>query len=52
MDTPEVLYKKPADLFVADFISNPKMNFYDAEIMREDGKTYASFSGIKIQDRS
>ncbi len=49
MDTPEVLYKKPADLFVADFISNPKMNFYDAEIIREDGRTYASFSGIKIQ---
>lgn len=27
MDTPEMIYKKPADLFVADFISNPKMNF-------------------------
>ncbi len=48
MDSPEVLYKKPADLFVADFISNPKMNFYDAAILHEEGKTYISFAGIKI----
>ena len=49
MASPEELYKKPADLFVADFISNPKMNFYDALISREDGKTFVSFSGIKMK---
>lgn len=52
MDSPEILYRKPADLFVADFISNPKMNFYDAEVLREDGKTSVSFAGIKIKTAS
>ncbi len=49
MDSPEMLYRKPADLFVADFISNPKMNFYDGVIVREDSKTYVSFAGFKIK---
>ncbi|MDX9799924.1 MAG: ABC transporter ATP-binding protein [Spirochaetia bacterium] len=49
MDSPEMLYKKPADLFVADFISNPKMNFYDGVIEREDGKTFVVFAGFKIK---
>lgn len=49
MDSPEALYRKPADLFVADFISNPKMNFYDADVSREGGKTFVSFAGFKIK---
>jgi len=49
MDTPEMLYRKPADLFVADFISNPKMNFFSAAVLREDGKTFISFAGFKIK---
>lgn len=24
------------------------MNFYDGDVVREDGKTYVSFSGIKL----
>lgn len=48
LDSPETLYRKPADLFVADFISNPKMNFYDAAVARESGKTYISFAGFRI----
>ena len=52
IDSPEILYRKPADLFVADFISNPKMNFYDADILHEDGKTFVAFAGIKINTDS
>lgn len=48
LDSPEMLYRKPADLFVADFISNPRMNFYDAVIVRENGKTFVTFAGFKI----
>ena len=45
-DTPEMLYRKPADLFVADFISNPKMNFMDGTVARENGKTTVNTNGF------
>jgi len=45
-DTPEMLYRKPADLFVADFISNPKMNFIDGEVIRENGKAHVNAKGF------
>ncbi len=45
-DTPEMLYRKPADLFVADFISNPKMNFIDGDVIRENGKAHVNAKGF------
>ncbi len=47
-DTPEMLYRKPADLFVAEFISNPKMNFFDAAVSREGDKAFVEAAGFKI----
>jgi multiple sugar transport system ATP-binding protein len=38
LDTPQVLYDHPANLFVAGFIGSPSMNFFDGVIeQREDG---------------
>jgi len=37
LDTPQSLYDKPANLFVAGFIGSPAMNFFPAKI-RKDGK--------------
>ena len=34
-DTPEMLYHKPANLFVAHFMGNPPMNFIDASVAEE-----------------
>ena len=45
-DTPDMIYRKPADLFVADFISNPKMNFLDGIVVREGGKTHVNAKGF------
>lgn len=38
---PELLYNQPANVFVAGFIGSPAMNFFDAKIISEQGKTYA-----------
>jgi len=35
VDTPENIYQKPTDRFVADFIGNPTMNFFDVDIVDE-----------------
>ena len=39
-DTPETLYKKPSNIFVAGFIGSPSMNFFDAKLSQESGKWY------------
>jgi len=36
-DTPQRLYDKPDNMFVAGFIGSPSMNFFDVAIMRGDG---------------
>jgi multiple sugar transport system ATP-binding protein len=39
IDTPKQLYSRPDNLFVAGFIGSPPMNFFDAVLVRRDGKT-------------
>ena len=36
--TPQEVFNHPANLFVAGFIGMPQMNFYDAELVLEDGQ--------------
>ncbi|MCL5961832.1 MAG: ABC transporter ATP-binding protein [Chloroflexi bacterium] len=33
LDTPQNLYEHPANLFVAEFIGSPSMNFFDAQLV-------------------
>ena len=46
LDTPQTLYDKPANMFVAGFIGSPAMNFFDAKLtgsiddMWVDGGTF------------
>jgi len=37
LDTPQNLYDRPANVFVAGFIGSPSMNFFDAKLSRSDG---------------
>jgi len=39
-DTPERVYLRPKDTFVAWFIGNPGMNFIDCDIVEKKGKIY------------
>jgi len=38
VDTPQVLYDTPSNVFVAGFIGSPSMNFLDATVVNNDGK--------------
>jgi multiple sugar transport system ATP-binding protein len=38
IDTPQNLYDRPDNLFVAGFIGSPAMNFMDAKLVDRDGK--------------
>lgn len=38
LGTPETIYNKPSDLFVATFIGNPDMNFIDGNITTSNGE--------------
>jgi multiple sugar transport system ATP-binding protein len=38
LDTPQTLYDKPGNKFVAGFIGSPSMNFFEGKITKSDGK--------------
>ena len=42
-NTPQYLYEKPANLFVAGFIGSPQMNFIDAVLEKEGDKYVVKF---------
>jgi len=42
-DTPANVYHVPANLFVADFIGNPKVNLLDGEVTKKDTVTVGDF---------
>src|SRR5882672_12336025 len=43
VDRPQVLYDRPANLFVAGFIGSPAMNLVEAGLVERDGKLTARF---------
>src|SRR3954464_8333191 len=43
VDRPQVLYDRPANLFVAGFIGSPAMNLVEAEVVERDGGLAAVF---------
>ena len=49
VDTPQDLYDRPANLFVAGFIGSPAMNLVEAELTHEDGSHCVAFGGVSLQ---
>ena len=47
VDTPQVLFRAPVNLFVAGFIGSPAMNFADAQLVRDDGPAVV-FAGHRL----
>jgi len=47
--TPEDLYERPADRFVAGFIGSPPMNFINAELLEKGGVLFAEGNGFSLQ---
>ena len=48
VDTPQNLYDKPVNMFVAGFIGTPQMNFINAVLEKKDGRAYVSFEGHSL----
>ena len=49
VDTPQNLYQRPGNLFVAGFIGSPLMNFLDAKISENGGKVFATIGEYKLE---
>ena len=48
VDTPENLYERPANVFVAGFMGSPAMNFFDAQLVRDSGQLYADLGILRV----
>jgi len=46
--TPEELYRRPQNRFVAGFIGSPTMNFLDAELVADGDTLFAEAGGVRI----
>lgn len=49
LDTPQVLYDRPANLFVAGFIGTPAMNFFNMRLVKEGDTIFVDNSEYKIK---
>jgi multiple sugar transport system ATP-binding protein len=49
LDSPQALYRRPENLFVAEFIGSPAMNLVGADLVRRDGRLYAEFGEERLE---
>jgi multiple sugar transport system ATP-binding protein len=49
IDTPQTLYDRPNNLFVAGFIGSPAMNFFKSKLVRGDGKLFVDGGSFKVE---
>ena len=47
--TPQELFDRPVNLFVAGFIGMPVMNFFDAKLVEKDGKYCVELGGVSVE---
>ncbi len=49
LDSPQVLYDQPDNLFVAGFIGSPAMNFFKGVVKKEQGKLFIDAGIFKVE---
>jgi multiple sugar transport system ATP-binding protein len=49
MDSPQNLYDKPDNVFVAGFIGSPAMNFFDVTLVEQDGDLYVDGGTFRLK---
>ncbi len=49
VDSPQVLYERPSNLFVAGFIGSPAMNLLEASLARVDGSPVVQLGDVQLQ---
>ncbi len=47
--TPQEVFNHPYNLFVAGFIGTPQMNFFDAKLVKQDGKYAVKLDNITVE---
>ena len=47
--TPQEVFNHPYNLFVAGFIGTPQMNFFDAKLLKENGKYFVQLANVKVE---
>ena len=47
--TPQEVFNHPYNLFVAEFIGSPKMNIFDAKLIKKDGKYAVELDGMTVE---
>ena len=54
IDAPQVLYERPRNLFVAEFIGSPAMNLVIADLVRTNGALWVRFGehGLRVADKT
>ena len=46
--TPQEVFNRPANLYVAGFIGSPQMNFFDAKLLKKDGVYSVLLDGYEV----
>ncbi|CAG0932609.1 sulfate transport system ATP-binding protein [Thermoflexales bacterium] len=48
VDTPQNLYEKPVNIFVAGFMGSPSMNFFAAKVTAAEGRLHVEGNGFQL----
>ena len=51
-DTPQILYDKPCNMFVAGFIGSPQMNFIDGKVLKDGEDFFVEFGSEDTKTRA
>jgi multiple sugar transport system ATP-binding protein len=49
VDTPQTLYDRPGNQFVAGFIGSPSMNFFEMQLIRSDDQLIAQSATLRLR---
>jgi multiple sugar transport system ATP-binding protein len=49
VDTPQILYDEPNNIFVAGFIGSPSMNFFPVTLVEEDGNLFVDGGSFRLE---
>jgi multiple sugar transport system ATP-binding protein len=49
LDTPQNLYDRPSNLFVAGFIGSPAMNFFPGELVQDNDELWVQTTGLRLK---
>ncbi len=49
VDSPQTLYDRPGNQFVAGFIGSPSMNFFDMQLNSSEGELYAQSETLRLR---